>query len=136
VLARAASRNVEMAIRQSIGAGRGRLIRQLLTENLLLSGAGALGGLAFAYWCTRLLMAVQLPVPFPLALNLPIYRILWKGRRLSSQARRSATVNCMVWLHHDQFRRVAHHTSMSPRPVGRNDMKQTSRPLRPKLGAN
>jgi putative ABC transport system permease protein len=61
VLARAASRNVEMAIRQSIGAGRGRLIRQLLTENLLLSGAGALGGLAFAYWCTRLLMAVQLP---------------------------------------------------------------------------
>lgn len=77
VLARAASRQVEMAIRQSIGAGRGRLIRQLLTENLLLSGAGALGGLAFAYWCTRLLMAAPLPVPVPLALNLPIdWRVL------------------------------------------------------------
>jgi predicted permease len=77
VLARAASRQVEMAIRQSIGAGRGRLIRQLLTENLLLSGAGALGGLAFAYWCTRLLMAAQLPVPVPLALDLPIdWRVL------------------------------------------------------------
>jgi predicted permease len=77
VLARAASRQVEMAIRQSIGAGRGRLIRQLLTENLLLSGAGALGGLAFAYWCTRLLMAAQWPVPVPLALNLPIdWRVL------------------------------------------------------------
>ena len=77
VLARAASRQVEMAIRQSIGAGRGRLIRQLLTENLLLSGAGALGGLAFAYWCTRLLMAAELPVPVPLALDLPIdWRVL------------------------------------------------------------
>lgn len=77
VLARAASRQVEMAIRQSIGAGRGRLIRQLLTENLLLSGAGALGGLAFAYWCTRLLMAAPLPVPVPLGLNLPIdWRVL------------------------------------------------------------
>jgi len=77
VLARAASRQVEMAIRQSIGAGRGRLIRQLLTENLLLSGAGALGGLAFAYWSTRLLMAAPLPVPVPLALNLPIdWRVL------------------------------------------------------------
>ena len=77
VLARAASRQVEMAVRQSIGAGRGRLIRQLLTENLLLSGAGALGGVAFAYWCTRLLMAAPLPVPVPLALNLPIdWRVL------------------------------------------------------------
>ena len=77
VLARAASRQVEMAIRQSIGAGRGRLIRQLLTENLLLSGVGALGGLALAYWCTRLLMAAQLPVPVPLALSLPIdWRVL------------------------------------------------------------
>jgi predicted permease len=77
VLARAASRQVEMAIRQSIGAGRGRLIRQLLTENLLLSGAGALGGLAFAYWGTRLLMAAQLPTPVPLALSLPIdWRVL------------------------------------------------------------
>jgi predicted permease len=77
VLARAASRQVEMAIRQSIGAGRGRLIRQLLTENLMLAGIGALGGLAFAYWCTRLLMAAPLPLPVPIALDLPIdWRVL------------------------------------------------------------
>ena len=57
VLARSASRQVELAIRQSIGAGRGRLIRQLLTENLLLSLPGAAGGLFVAFWLTRLLMA-------------------------------------------------------------------------------
>ena len=56
VLARAAGRDVELAIRQSLGAGRGRLMRQLLTENLLLSLAGAAGGLAIAFWCTRLLI--------------------------------------------------------------------------------
>ena len=56
VLARAAAREAELAIRQSLGAGRGRLIRQMLTENLLLSLAGAVLGLAIAFWCTRLLI--------------------------------------------------------------------------------
>jgi len=72
VLARAAGRDVELAIRQSLGAGRGRLLRQLLTENLLLSFAGAAGGLAIALWSTRLLMAVRLPAPVPLALDLSL----------------------------------------------------------------
>jgi predicted permease len=72
VLARAAGREAELAIRQSLGAGRGRLIRQLLTENLLLALAGAAGGLAIAFWCTRLLMAVHLPTPVPIALDLSI----------------------------------------------------------------
>jgi predicted permease len=72
VLARAAGRETELAIRQSLGAGRGRLIRQLLTENLLLSLAGAAAGLAIAFWGTRLLMAVPLPTPFPVALDLSI----------------------------------------------------------------
>jgi predicted permease len=70
VLARAAARDVELAIRQSLGAGRGRMIRQLLTENLLLSLGGAAGGLAIAYWSTRLLMAVELPAPVPIGLDL------------------------------------------------------------------
>ncbi len=70
VLARAAGRDVELALRQSLGAGRGRLIRQLLTENLLLSSAGAVGAMAIAFWATRLLMSARIPAPVPLAIDL------------------------------------------------------------------
>jgi putative ABC transport system permease protein len=49
-LAEAIRRQREMAIRTAIGAGRGRLVRQLLTESLLIAGAGAIAGMALAYW--------------------------------------------------------------------------------------
>jgi putative ABC transport system permease protein len=72
VLARATSRQVELAIRQAIGAGRGRLIRQLLTENFLLALGGAIGGLLVALWLTRLLTAIPMSAPLPLAVDLSI----------------------------------------------------------------
>jgi len=60
LLARSASRAAEMAVRLSIGAGRGQLIRQLLGESCLLAVFGGIGGLLVAQW-TLNLMATLLP---------------------------------------------------------------------------
>lgn len=60
LLARAAGRRREMAVRLAIGAGRSRLVRQILAECLVLAGGGALLGLIVAMWGVQLL-AVQTP---------------------------------------------------------------------------
>lgn len=58
LLARGVSREREMAIRIAVGAGRGRLLRQLLTESLVLALLGSAAGLVCGYWALRGLMTL------------------------------------------------------------------------------
>ena len=68
LLARGSARRKELAIRLAVGSSRARMIRQLVTEGMLLAAAGAAGGLVLAFWATRTLVR-SLEQVMPLALQ-------------------------------------------------------------------
>lgn len=79
LLARTASREREIAIRASLGAGRWRLMRQFLTESLLLSAAGGVMGLLLSIWGRRVLVrvaAAQIPRAEEIGLNWSVIAFL------------------------------------------------------------
>jgi predicted permease len=75
--ARAMARRREMAVRAALGAARGRLVTQLLTETLLLFALGAAGGAVVALGATRALERIPIPAELPFSLDLaPDPRVL------------------------------------------------------------
>ncbi|HEV8039366.1 MAG TPA: ABC transporter permease [Bryobacteraceae bacterium] len=72
LLARARDKRKETAIRLALGAGRGVLIRQLLTENLMVALAGGAAGALLAVWITNALAAWHPPGDMPVIVNVPV----------------------------------------------------------------
>jgi predicted permease len=87
LLAQAASRQRVMAVRLALGARRGQLMRQVLTETVLLATGGGILGTTLALWATSALSAFRLPVPIPLDIAVSLdWRVLLYAFGLSIAA--------------------------------------------------
>ena len=82
LLVKSFARRHEMTVRLAIGAGRGRLVKQLFTEGLILSAFGAAGGLLVAHWCRHALVLL-FPARGGVAMHLP-GEIDWRVLALSA----------------------------------------------------
>jgi predicted permease len=75
LLAQASARQKEMAVRLSLGATRGQLMRQLITESVLLALGGGIVGVLLSIWSTQALASFRLPLPLPIGMH---FGIDWK----------------------------------------------------------
>jgi putative ABC transport system permease protein len=91
LLARASSRRREIAVRLAIGASRGRLVRQLITETLVIFVAGCGLGILLTRWMTGLLLAVLPSLPVPIAMD---FTIDWRVTLFAAVISLAAAVLC------------------------------------------
>ena len=90
LLAHASSRQRELAVRSSLGATRGRLMQQLLTESVLLAVAGSAGGFVLAWWALKVTPAVALQ-------NLPSSAVVQLDARMAAFALAAAVVTAVLF---------------------------------------
>ncbi|MDH3733013.1 MAG: ABC transporter permease [Gemmatimonadota bacterium] len=77
MLSRASGRRRELAVRHTLGAGPGRLVRQMLTESMILALAGGVVAMAIAFGLARIIARLQPPLPIDIGLDItPDWRVL------------------------------------------------------------
>ena len=114
LLARASDRRKETAIRLALGASRGQLLRQLLTESLMLSIAGGAAGILLAYWLNDLVNVWRPPVDVPVIPHVvhgyaraPVYRRGFAPhRRFCSAWRRRCNPRAPAWSGRSRTKRL------------------------------